>query len=87
MKTFIITAETNRPYAEGKAGAAAHRPTRARHGVTQLHAGEREGEARVMVVPQATARPLLDAMKATEAEAPGATGRVLDPTRMQRAVA
>lgn len=68
MKTFIITADINKPYSEWKAGFDGHRPVREQYGITELYAGLIEGEQRVAVVLQAESQSVLDDMMQAEVD-------------------
>ena len=82
MKTFVITAEINKPYSEWKAGFDGHRAVREQHGISEVYAGRIVDEQRVVVVLQAESQAALDDMMRAEADKISATGHVVESTQI-----
>ena len=87
MKTFVITANLTKPFADWHAFFVAHQDRRAAHGIQDIFVGqvespEDDGPEKLMVICAAESKSQLDALMTEEAERIIEGGHDLASTQM-----
>jgi hypothetical protein len=86
MKTFIITADLNKPYEQWEEGFLDHADIRSDFGIEDVFHGQVEGEEKLLVILQAESQDALDELMQTHGDMIAETGHVLESTEIIVAV-
>ena len=82
MKTFVIQAKLNKPYAHWERAFLEHQRVRQAHGIEDVLHGQVEGQLQMVVIMRATNIDVLERLMQEHATEIASTGHDLESTKV-----